>query len=124
MKIRDKTENDPRQTTYDWIGEVARKVGAARCLPGRRVRDGKMHIDVHVEDFVVECCVQDDTPEAVTIAVAAELSRRRGTPRDCPTWQDHDWEEQPDGLFHCTKCTFRKSAGDLMLADKHFKDQK
>lgn len=124
MKIRDRQENDPTPTPFNWIAQVARMVGGARFVQGRRVRDNKAHIDVHVEDFVVECTVQDDKPEDVAIAVAAEISRRRGRPRSCPTWQDHDWEEQPDGMFHCTKCTFKKSRGDLMLADKFIKEDK
>ena len=117
MKIRDKTQNDPTMSVFDWIGEVARKVGAARFLPGRRLRNSKTHIDVHVEDFIVECCVQDDTPEAVAIAVAAELSRRRGKVRSCAEWKDHVWEERPDGLYACAKCTFVKSFGEIAYAE-------
>jgi len=36
-------------------------------------------------------------------------------PEICETWEDHEWQEQPNGYFHCKKCPFVKSLGELAL---------
>ena len=33
--------------------------------------------------------------------------------KSCATWEDHEWEKQPNGYNRCTKCPFEKTDGEL-----------
>jgi hypothetical protein len=77
MKILEKREDSPPNHILNWTAQLARMVGGAFFKPGP-VRDGKTYVIVLVEGVVAECCIQDDQPADVAIALAGELARRHG----------------------------------------------
>lgn len=38
----------------------------------------------------------------------------------CPTWEEHEWVEKPNGYYKCAKCGFEKTWAELAwMETKH-----
>jgi hypothetical protein len=79
MRIYETQEATPPASEHGvhaWIARVAGMIGGARFVVHALPVNQKQIVSVYRDRICAECCIEDDNPEDVTIAIAAALARR------------------------------------------------